>query len=202
MAKKMVILLHGVGSSGSNFSNLVTYWQQRLPDVTFVAPNGTQHFDMGGAGFQWFSVNDVTEANRPERIVQARAAFDNHLQAIFSQHGFDPGRDRLILAGFSQGGIMALDVLVSDRLPLRGVIAFSARLSSPEPFNRVPDAEALIIHGKADPVIPWNEGKCAAERLDALGVPVTSHFEDGIAHTLSQQGVELAQTFIARHLAA
>ena len=54
---------------------------------------------------------------------------------------------------------------------------------------------------EADPVIPWQEGKSAAERLDALGVPVTSHFEDGIPHTLSQQGVELAQTFIARRLA-
>lgn len=202
MAKKMVILLHGVGSSGNDFSNLVTYWQQSLPDVTFVAPNGTRRFDMGGAGFQWFSINGVTEANRAERIVQARAEFDAHLQAIFSQHDFDPFRDKLILAGFSQGGIMALDVLVSDRLPLRGVIAFSARLSSAEPFNLVPDAEALIIHGKADPVIPWQEGKSAAARLAAQGVPVTSHFEDGIVHTLSQQGVELAQTFIARRLAA
>ena len=202
MAKKMVILLHGVGSSGSDFSNLITYWQQHLPDVTFVAPNGTQRFDMGGAGFQWFSVNGVTEANRAERIVQARAAFDAHLQAVFSQHGFDPTRDKLILAGFSQGGIMALDVLVSDRLPLRGVIAFSARLSSPEPFVPAPQAEALIIHGKADPVIPWHEGESAAARLEALGVPVTSHFEDAIAHTLSQQGVNLAQTFITRNLAA
>ena len=201
MAKKMVILLHGVGSSGNDFSNLVTYWQQSLPDVTFVAPNGTQRFDMGGAGFQWFSVNGVTEANRAERIAQARAAFDAHLQAIFSQHGVDPSRDSLILAGFSQGGIMALDMLVSDRLPLRGVIAFSARLSSPEPFSPAPESEALIIHGKADPVIPWHEGERAAARLDALGVAVTSHFEEGIPHTLSQQGVDLAQNFIARRLA-
>lgn len=201
MTKKMVILLHGVGSSGSDFSNLVTYWQQRLPDVTVVAPNGTERFDMGGAGFQWFSVNGVTEANRAERIVQARTAFDAHLQTLFSQHDFDPIQDKLILAGFSQGGIMALDALATDRFALRGVIAFSARLSSPEPFNPVPDAEALIIHGKADPVIPWQEGKSAAERLDAQGVTVSSHFEDGIPHTLSQQGVELAQTFIARRLA-
>lgn len=200
MAKKMVILLHGVGSSGGDFSNLVTYWQQSLPDVTFVAPNGTQRFDMGGTGFQWFSVNGVTEANRAERIVQARAALDAHLQAIFIQHDFDSTRDKLILAGFSQGGIMALDMLISDRLPLCGAIAFSARLSSPEPFSPAQKAEALIIHGKADPVIPWHEGESAAARLEAVGVTVTSHFEDGIPHTLSQQGVDLAQKFIARRL--
>lgn len=200
MAKKMVILLHGVGSSGNDFSNLVTYWQQSLPEVAFVAPNGTQRFDMGGAGFQWFSVNGVTEANRAERIVQARAEFDAHLQAIFSQHDFDPTRDKLILAGFSQGGIMALDMLVSDRLPLSGVIAFSARLSSPEPFNTAANADALIIHGKADPVIPWHEGESAAARLDALGVTVTSHFEEGVPHTISPQGLRLAQDFIQRKL--
>ncbi|ROP59465.1 phospholipase/carboxylesterase [Enterobacter sp. BIGb0383] len=198
MAKKLVILLHGVGSSGSDFGNLVTWWQQSLPDVTFVTPDGTQRFDMGGAGFQWFSVNGVTEANRAERIVQARAAFDAHLQTIFSRYDVDPTQDKLILAGFSQGGIMALDVLVSDRLPLCGVIAFSARLSSPEPFNRVVGAEALIIHGKADPVIPWHEGESAAARLEALGVPVTTHFEEGVPHTISPQGLRLAQDFIQR----
>lgn len=201
MAKKMVILLHGVGSSGGDFSSLISEWQRSLPDVIFVAPNGPQRFDMGGPGFQWFSINGVTAANRAERIAQARAAFDAHLQAIFSQHDFVPGEDKLILAGFSQGGIMALDMLVSDRLPLRGVIAFSARLSSPEPFTAPQAAEALIIHGKADPVIPWQEGGSAAARLDALGVTVTSYFEDGIPHTLSRQGVALAQNFIARRLA-
>lgn len=201
MTKKLVVLLHGVGSSGDDFRHLIHFWQQSLPGVTIVAPNGTGRFDMGGPGFQWFSVNGVTESNRAGRIVQARSAFDAHLRAIFAEHAFDPASDKLILAGFSQGGIMALDALVSNRLPLAGVVAFSARLSSPEPFTPAQNVDALIIHGKADPVIPWHEGESAAARLTALGVNVESLFEAGIPHTLSQEGVQKAQQFIQQRLA-
>lgn len=200
MAKNLVILLHGVGSSGNDFSNLLTWWQQKLPDITFVAPDGTARFDMGGTGFQWFSVNGVTESNRAERIAGARDAFDTRLREIFTGHAFEPMQDKLILAGFSQGGIMALDALVTNRFPLAGVIAFSARLASPEPLTLAADSAALIIHGKADPVIPWREGESAAARLQAKGVTVTSLFEDGVPHTLSAQGVQQAETFIRQRL--
>lgn len=71
MTKKLVIFLHGVGSSGADLAVLGPLWQERLPDTHFSAPNAPQAFGQGG-GWQWFSLNGITEANRPQRIVEAR----------------------------------------------------------------------------------------------------------------------------------
>ncbi|WP_276152807.1 MULTISPECIES: hypothetical protein [unclassified Sulfitobacter] len=68
---KRIVFLHGVGGSGDSIHPLA----QQL-DLAFEAhcPDGPQAFDMG-AGRQWFSVNGVTETNRPARVTEALPAF-------------------------------------------------------------------------------------------------------------------------------
>lgn len=108
--------------------------------------------------------------------------------------------EKVILVGFSQGSIMALDALASGRYPLTGVVAFAGRLAfdgAPPPVLHTP---ALLIHGKADSVIPFSESEAAAQRLAAAGIPVQAHYEAATGHTLSPQGAILAATFLAQCL--
>ncbi len=196
--KKLVVLLHGVGSSGADLEGLGHYFQPSFPDVIFSSPNGTEKFDGGGAGYQWFSVTGVTEASRPGRIVNARAAFDAAIQQIFAKHAIDPEQDQVIFLGFSQGSIMALDALVSARLPLAGVVAFSGRLSSPQPYATASNTPVLLVHGQADPVIPWQESESAAAKLSEVGIPVTTFFETALPHTISMDGINKATAFISQ----
>jgi len=194
--KKLVIFLHGVGSSGADLEGLGLYFQQVMPEVIFASPNGTSRFDGGDEGYQWFSVIGVTEQSRPERVVEARAAFDATIESIFREHDVTPGKDLVILLGFSQGSIMALDALVTARFPLAGVAAFSGRLSSPRPYQPAADAAALLVHGMDDPVIPWTESEAAAAALTEEGVEVETLFEPGLVHTISAEGVAKAMEFI------
>lgn len=194
MSKKIVILLHGVGSNGADLQGLGDFWSATMPDVIFVSPDAPQHCDMG-SGFQWFSVAGVTEQNRAARIAEARSSFDATLQQILTQQHITPD-DQLILVGFSQGSIMSLDALVRDALPLAGIVAFSGRLASPEPFHPAPGSAALLIHGQADQVIPWTESRKAEQQLTALGVDVTAVYEPGVPHTISAEGVSQAAEFI------
>lgn len=194
--KKLVIFLHGVGSSGADLEGLGLYFQQVMPEVIFASPNGTSRFDGGNEGYQWFSVMGVTEQSRPERVVEARAAFDATIESIFREHDVTPGKDRVILLGFSQGSIMALDALVTARFPLAGVAAFSGRLSSPRPYQPAADAAALLVHGMDDLVIPWTESEAAAAALTEEGVEVETLFEPGLVHTISAEGVAKAMEFI------
>lgn len=93
---------------------------------------------------------------------------------------------------------MALDALASGRWPLAGVVAFSGRLATPEPLMPVRHAPVLLVHGRVDAVIPWEESESASLRLKAAGVPVETQYEAGIGHTISGAGAQRAVAFIAR----
>ncbi|MBD8163916.1 alpha/beta hydrolase [Erwinia persicina] len=196
MKQGLVILLHGVGSSGDDLAGLGDHWASTLPGVRFASPNAPVHFEHG-AGWQWFSLTGVTPENRPARVAEARAAFDQTLQAILDHHQMSDRPDQVVLAGFSQGSIMALDALVSGRWPLAGIVAFSGRLSSPPPFTPKLNTPVLLVHGMADEVIPVQESESAEQRLRTLGVQVSSQYEPGVGHTISAQGAARAAAFIA-----
>lgn len=196
MNRKLVILLHGVGSSGSNLMPLGKAWARALPDTDFVSPDGPEAFDLG-AGRQWFSVKGVTEANRPARVVSARATFDRVLKEIIEAHGQTGHLDRVALVGFSQGSIMALDALASGRWPVAAIVAFSGRLASPSPLTPSPSTRALLIHGDADPVMPLAESERAVTMLRSAGVAADLRVLAGIGHTISDEGAQIAGAFLA-----
>ncbi|PZL87845.1 phospholipase [Pantoea vagans] len=199
MAKALVIFLHGVGSNGDDLAPLGHHWATLLPDVIFAAPNAPERF-AAGFGWQWFSLTDVTPENRPGRVRAARAAFDATLNAIVAQHGFADRWQDVVLVGFSQGSIMALDALASGRYPLAGVVAFSGRLAVEGQLTPQAHVPALLIHGQADEVIPWQESESAATRLRAAGVPVDARFEPATGHTISGPGAMHAAAFIGQCL--
>lgn len=199
MAKALVIFLHGVGSNGDDLAVLGQHWASLLPDVAFASPNAPFPFEHA-MGYQWFSLTGITTENRPARVRAARAAFDDTLQQLMAQHGMADAWDKVILVGFSQGSIMALDALAAGRYPLAGVVAFSGRLSFDDALTPLPHIPALLIHGKADDVIPFSESESAAQRLQQAGVTVEARYEAATGHTISSQGAMQAAGFIAQCL--
>ncbi len=199
MAKALVVFLHGVGSDGDDLAPIGQHWMPLLPDVVFAAPNAPYAFEQG-FGYQWFSLTDVTVENRPQRVRKARAAFDATLSEMMAQHDLANQWEKLILVGFSQGSIMALDALAEGRYPLAGVVAFSGRLAFDGALTPRPYTPALLIHGRADEVIPWRESESAALRLKSADVPTETLFEPTTGHTISSQGVMRAAAFIAQCL--
>lgn len=196
MSRNLVILLHGVGSNGADLAGLGAMWRKTVPHTDFATPDGPLPFG-DGAGRQWFSINGVTEANRPERVAAARAAFDQTLGAIIAAHGLTDHLDRVVLVGFSQGSIMALDAIASGRWPVAGIVAFSGRLASPQPLSPATGTRVLLIHGTADAVMPVAESERAAAVLQGMGVTTTLHTLVNLGHTISQEGANIAGTFLA-----
>lgn len=196
MSNGLIIFLHGVGSQGASFSPLLTQWAADLPTITLAAPDAPFMFDLAPAGRQWFSIKGVTEANRAERIVTARQAFDDTLQSCITKAGFGNRLDRVVLVGFSQGSIMALDAVVSGRWPVAGVVAFSGRLASPPLYAPSTETRILLIHGDADTIMPVQEAQKAEQILTTIGMTVTCDILPGVGHTLTNSGVKRAQEFI------
>lgn len=198
-ATRLVIFLHGVGSSGADLLPLAGPLRHALPGTAFAAPDAPFPFPYG-MGHQWFSIAGVTEDNRAGRIEAARADFDRVIRETIETYGFAEKPDRVAFVGFSQGTIMALDALVSGRWPVGAIVGFSGRLASPLPLSPDKATPVLLVHGAADSVIPAAETVKAAAILQALGVDVESRILPGVDHTISAEGVALAGEFLATRL--
>ncbi len=199
MKKNLLILLHGHSSTGEDLQALGEFWSHLLPDLRFVAPDAPFASETG-FGYQWFSLEGINAQNAQQRLEEGRHALQAVLQPILVAEQCDPERDNIILMGFSQGTIMALDCLVTGSLPLAGVIGFSGRLLSAPPFHFARPCSVLLVHGEADTVVPVSDSLEATRQLREAGLAVALITEPDVAHTISQHGLEVASAFLLQQL--
>lgn len=194
-AKRLVVFLHGVGSSGADLEPLARMWRNALPDAAMTFPDAPVPFDLAPGGRQWFSVNGVTPANRPQRVAEAAPAFDRLLAEELAWAGVGP--EGLILVGFSQGSIMSLDAVLTGRWKPLAVVAYAGRLSGrPAADEATTGTRVLLVHGAADPVIPVEEMQVAAQALAQAGIAVETRVEPGAGHTITPAGAQAGTAFL------
>lgn len=199
MKKSLLILLHGYSSSGEDLQALGEFWSQMFPTMRFVAPDAPFACETG-FGYQWFSLQGISTENAAQRLDKGRSAFNRLLQQILVTEQLDPQQDNIIIIGFSQGTMMALDCLVTGTVPLAGVIGFSGRLLSTPPFNFARSCPLLLVHGEADAVVPVSASIDATTILREAGLAVALITEPEVEHTISQHGLELASAFLLQQL--
>tara|TARA_R110001583_G_scaffold17679_2_gene71410 strand:- start:207590 stop:208147 length:558 start_codon:yes stop_codon:yes gene_type:complete len=178
---KRVILLHGVGSSGSQMESLVPLLAQDVKGLEFYCPDGPEPCSFSN-GRQWFSVAGVNEENRPERVRAAMPAFRN----ILEQFG-DP-KDSL-LVGFSQGTIMALHA-VADGLMPAGVIGVAGRLAGPV-ASRDTWPLVTLLHGSSDPIMPLDIALETYNWLARAGSQTELQVFDGVGHQIDAAMIDV-----------
>lgn len=194
-ARQLVVFLHGVGASGTDLAPLARLWRNVLPDAAMSVPDGPARYDLAPAGRQWFSVNGVTAANRPQRVAEAAPAFDRVLTEELAWAGVAP--EALILAGFSQGSIMALDAVATGRWRPAAVVAYAGRLGGRLSLDGgAPATRILLVHGAGDPVIPVEELDVAAQALRQAGIAVDTRVEPGVGHTITETGARTGADFL------
>jgi phospholipase/carboxylesterase len=195
-----VVLLHGYGSDGSDLIGLAPAWQDALPDALFLAPNAPEPSRMVSFGFQWFDI--ALEGNRLSRrqagAAAARPVLVSFLEDLWEQTGIAPGRT--ILAGFSQGAMMALHVGLSLQQRLMGIVAVAGAFLPPADFDTAGYATPPIclVHGDRDDVVEPIHSQEAAELLSKAGYEVSYHVSRGVGHGISPDGLQFATDFIGR----
>lgn len=195
-----VVLLHGYGSDGNDLIGLAPHWQGLLPGALFVSPNAPMGTPMGG--YQWFPIDWAGDrlASRQTGVVSARPVLEGFLDDLWTQTGIAP--ERTLLAGFSQGAMMALHVGTS--LPahqtLMGVIGFSGAFLPPDGLGSADLAQPPIclVHGDIDDVVDPNLSAEANTALAEAGFDVAYHVSRGVGHGIAPDGLAFATDFIAR----
>ena len=203
MADSLVVLLHGYGADGADLIGLADPLGPYLPNTRFLAPNAPERCPANPAGYQWFPIPWLDGS--PEAVAKASAErsfglLDRWLDEVAAE-GVPPART--VLVGFSQGTMMALHVGLRRREPLAGIVGFSGRLLEPARLadEMAPDAPpVLLVHGDADPVVPFASLAEASDALVAAGVPTATHVSRGVGHGIAPDGLGLALEFIRAQL--
>ena len=200
--RKLVILLHGLGADGNDLIGLSQYWGRAVPDAEFVSPNAPFPCDMGGFGYQWFSVQDRSREAMLAGVRAAAPILDAYIGDELNKRGLD--ESDVALVGFSQGTMMSLFVGLRREKPVAGILGYSGRLIAPELLtdelrSRPP---VLLVHGTYDPVVSYQELAAAEAGLKAAAVPVETLSCPGVEHNIDQQGLERGGMFLRQVLSA
>lgn len=182
--RHLVLLFHGVGSNARDLLPLGEALAPNLPDALIVS---AQAPEASGRGWQWFSVQAVTEANRPARVAAAMPAFVQAVQQWQQACAVGPAATTLI--GFSQGAIMALESIQLDSPPAARVVALSGRFARPPRIAHA-SVRTHLIHGDADAVMPAQGAVDALTQLRALGAVATLDRFPGLGHGIDQRVVD------------
>lgn len=175
-----VIWLHGLGADGSDFVPIID--QLQLPSnlaIRFIFPHApmrpitiNQGYHMPG----WYDISSLST------IEQEDEAGIKESSAILKQICEDQEADgisssRIIVAGFSQGGAIALHCGCRYPRPLAGIMALSAYLALPDSLDdeiseNMAETPVFMAHGRQDDVISYEYGYDSKEQLEAHDVPV------------------------------
>jgi phospholipase/carboxylesterase len=199
--KQLIVLLHGYGADGRDLLGLAPSWQASLPNAEFLAPNAPFPCEMSPYGYQWFGFEQRTSAELLAGTRAAAAILDPFLDEALAARGLSDSD--LALVGFSQGSMMALHVALRRARPVAAVVAFSGTVIAPELLagelrSRPP---VLLVHGDADPVVPFAWMATAEQALRAAGAAVTVERRPGLAHGIDERGMRLAEQLLKRAFA-
>jgi phospholipase/carboxylesterase len=194
--RQLVILLHGLGADGNDLIGLAPVWARILPDAEFVAPNAPFPCDMSPYGYQWFSIQDRSFDAVLGGVRAAAPMLDAFIDDALVSRGL-ADKD-VALVGFSQGTMMSLYVGYRRAQPIAGILGYSGRLIGSETLAEEIRAKprTLLIHGDADPIVPFASLAMAETALKALGVPVETVARPGLAHGIDEDGLKHGARFL------
>jgi phospholipase/carboxylesterase len=202
-----VIWLHGLGADGHDFEPIVP--ELRLPArlrLRFVFPHAPVRpvtINMGMPMRAWYDILQMSGGR--EDAAGIRASQDLLEALIFRERGRGIAAGRIVLAGFSQGGAIALHTALRHAERLAGVLALSTYLplasslaAERSAANR--DVPVFMAHGRHDPMIDIARARESRAALETLGYAVQWQ-EYAMAHSVCAEELGDIAAWLASRLA-
>ena len=207
-ARFSVIWLHGLGADGHDFPPIVPLLG--LPDgaaVRFVFPHAPSLPVSINGGMMmpaWYDIRDADLANRHDDAgiltsAEALVALIEHEM----ERGIPP--ERIVLAGFSQGGAIASHVALRYPERLAGLVMLSTYLVreatlADERSDANHDLPVFQAHGSLDPMVVPERGEAAREQLRSLGYDLEWH-EYAMLHEVCEEEIHALGAWLNKRLA-
>lgn len=184
-----ILLCHGFGAPGDDLCSLARVVPVGSA-VRWFFPEAPLAIDfgLGMQGRVWWPIDmmrlqealmrgdpRVLRAETPAGLAEARSALEECIDALSRDHGV--ARERLVIGGFSQGGMLATEIALHASRPFAGLAVMSGTLLCEDRWREAaaasgPKLHALMSHGKADPLLPFDGALALKELLEAAGASV------------------------------
>ena len=200
--KHSVIWLHGLGADGHDFAPIVP--ELNAPNTRFIFPHAPHKPITMNNGYEmraWYDLFGLSmqhqqdEAGMREMQKNIEALIANEVAQGISE-------DNIVLAGFSQGGAMALFTALRHPKKLAAVLALSTYVSLKEkladeanPANQ--DTPILMAHGRFDNVITLDTCLVSRRLLESLHYKLEWH-EYAMAHSVCQEEIDDISRFLSK----
>jgi phospholipase/carboxylesterase len=202
-ATSLVVFVHGYGADGADLLGLADPLAPHLPNAVFVAPDAPETCTGNPFGFQWFPIpwlDGSSEAAAAAGLASSSVLLNAFLDQRLNDEGLAPGA--MALVGFSQGAMISLHVAPRRPISVAGVVAISGRLLVPERLAAevVVKPPILLVHGDADPVVPFASMASAGTALTGAGFETFGHVMKGTGHGIAPDGLSVALQFLKERL--
>ena len=203
-----IIWLHGLGADGHDFEAIVP--ELRLPDwlpVRYVFPHAPMRAVTINSGLvmrAWFDIYDVdltADSIDPDHFDESvgllTALIENELRSGMAS-------ERIVLAGFSQGGAIVLHAGLHYEKKLAGILAMSMHLptvaqSAAAFSSAAKQVPIMMAHGQSDPIIPLSKALATRQALGDLGYTVDWH-DYPMPHMVCAEEIEDIRSWLLKIL--
>lgn len=194
----LIIMMHGRGADAYDLADIAPLLDGP-GGYRFIFPNAPRPWEAQPGmtfGFTWFD----GWPPRGESFHESRRLVLEFLDAVVNRYPIPA--DKLIISGFSQGALVALDVGFRTGQTVAGLVAMSGAIYE----NELPDLDShrdmrvLIVHGTNDEVIPVNAARRTRRVLEDHGIELEYH-EFPMGHQLIEESTAVVAEFISRSLA-
>jgi phospholipase/carboxylesterase len=205
-ARAALFWLHGLGADGNDFVAVAETLARTHPAIRHILPHAPRRpltLNQGMVMRAWYDIALEGERwvpNDDDLLISCAAI--QHLIENEVQRGL-PARN-IFIAGFSQGGAIALTTGTRMPVSLGGILALSTYLplshelaQRSHPANRA--LPIFMAHGTQDPVIPWTQGNRSRQFLERAGYPVTWHSYP-MPHSVCEEEIRDMTAWLAPHL--
>ena len=198
-----VIWLHGLGADGHDFESIVPELNLEVP-IRFVFPHAPERPVTINGGMEmraWYDIDPGSPLSGTDEIRMSAAAVQE-LVDVENHNGMPT--DRIVLAGFSQGGVVALHLGLRTESRFAGLMALSTYVHDHEnvgtevSFVSI-DTPIFMAHGIADPMIPITRAVTSREALTNLNYQVDWR-EYGMGHHVCPEELVDIKGFLERVL--
>lgn len=188
-----MVLLHGRGGSAEDILGLAPAF--RSPGIAFLAPQA--------ANGSWYPLSFMAPRQGNEPFLTSALKQVEAVVRSIEAAGIE--RKRIVIAGFSQGACLSSEFVARHPAQYGGLIAFTGGLIgppgsipaiSPETGTPLAGTPAFFGSGDPDPHVPWARVEESAAVLHSLGADVEARRYPGRAHTISQEELRIARSWV------
>ena len=195
----LVVLLHGIGADAFDLIPLAKHWSITLKKTKFYSLHAPYPCKLTPSGKQWFDLEDRDQTRILKEIELVKPMIITFLKKKLKDYNLQ--YKDLILVGFSQGTMVALNLTLTMKEEVRGVLGYSGGviLTKSGKIEIISKPNICLVHGKNDEVVPKKMMETTKIILKDNNIDVDTHLIENLGHSINEEGLEIGQNFLVKY---